>query len=171
LGEISTTAQVNFEQIARACIKEIGYTHEEVGLDYKSCIIHNHIEAQSPEIANCVHVNKTDEEIGAGDQGIMFGYATDECTETYMPMTHAMATNLANKLTEVRKNGTVPFLRPDGKTQVTCEYGYCPDGHLVLTRVHTVLISTQHEPNVSSADLKKSPHEASGRDYIANESV
>merc|ERR1712072_651033 len=85
----------------------------------------------------------------------MFGYATDECKNTYMPMTHAMATNLSKKLTELRKNGTLPFLRPDGKTQVTCEYGYCPDGHLVVNRVHTVLISTQHELNVDLDDLKK----------------
>jgi S-adenosylmethionine synthetase len=99
-----------------------------------------------------VYVNKSLEDLGAGDQGHMFGYATDE-TEELMPLSHSLATRLGKRLTDVRKNGCLPYLRPDGKTQVTVEYKKL-DGHLIAKRVHTILISTQHEPNVSYKTLR-----------------
>ncbi|CAI9765792.1 unnamed protein product [Fraxinus pennsylvanica] len=117
------------------------------------------IEQQSPDIAQGVHghLTKRPEEIGAGDQGHMFGYATDETPEL-MPLSHVLATKLGARLTEVRKNGTCPWLRPDGKTQVTVEY-YNDKGAMVPVRVHTVLISTQHDETVTNdeiaADLKE----------------
>merc|ERR1712176_1231502 len=108
------------------------------------------IEEQSPDIAQSVDAVKV-EDIGAGDQGIMFGYATDE-TAAYMPLTHDLATNIGSKLTEVRKNGTLDWVRPDGKTQVTCEYKLV-DGVPVPQRVHTVVISTQHAEEVTNDQI------------------
>lgn len=116
-GEITTKAVVNYEQVIRDAIKHIGYDDVEKGLDYKTVNVIVAIEEQSPDIAQSVHVGKALEDIGAGDQGIMFGYATDE-TEDAMPMSHHLATRIGYRLTEVRKNGTCPWVRPDGKTQV-----------------------------------------------------
>merc|ERR1711935_1043065 len=105
------------------------------------------INKQSPDIAGGMHVGKDEMDVGAGDQGIMFGYATDE-TEDCMPLTHSMATRLGKKLTDVRKNGQLWWLRPDGKTQVTIEYLQKADGAVEPLKIHTVVISTQHaEPS------------------------
>ncbi|KAM7280347.1 hypothetical protein ACFE04_007481 [Oxalis oulophora] len=150
-GEITTKAVVDYEKIVRDTCRNIGFTSDDVGLDADHCKVLVNIEQQSPDIAQGVHghLTKRPEEIGAGDQGHMFGYATDETPEL-MPLTHVLATKLGARLTEVRKNGTCPWLRPDGKTQVTIEY-YNDNGAMVPTRVHTVLISTQHdETNRSS---------------------
>jgi len=156
-GEITTKADVNYEQVIRDAIKQIGYDDVEKGLDYKTVNVIVAIEEQSPDIAQGVHIGKAIEDIGAGDQGIMFGYATDE-TEDAMPMSHHLATRLGYRLTEVRKNGTCPWVRPDGKTQVTVEYRN-EGGRTVPLRVHTIVISTQHSPDVSNdkirADLKE----------------
>eukprot|EP00357_Protocruzia_adherens_P022993 CAMPEP_0115025616 /NCGR_PEP_ID=MMETSP0216-20121206/34136_1 /TAXON_ID=223996 /ORGANISM="Protocruzia adherens, Strain Boccale" /LENGTH=402 /DNA_ID=CAMNT_0002400293 /DNA_START=75 /DNA_END=1283 /DNA_ORIENTATION=+ len=157
-GEITTKANVNYEQVVRKVCQDIGYDAAEKGLDGKSCEVVVAIEAQSPDIAQGVHENKEEEDLGAGDQGHMFGYASNESPEL-MPLSYILATQLGYRLTEVRKDGTLPWLRPDGKTQVTVEYKKEANGEVTPLRVHTILISTQHGPDVSneqiSADLKK----------------
>lgn len=154
-GEITTKATVDYEAIVRRTVKEIGFTSEDVGLDADTCKVVVHIEQQSPDIGQGVHGmgTRTLEEIGAGDQGHMFGYASDETPE-FMPLTHVLATQLGYKLTEVRKNGVCPWLRPDGKTQVTVEYKR-DGGAVVPQRVHTILISTQHSPDVTNEQIRK----------------
>jgi len=150
-GEITTSATVNYEQVIREALKNIGYDDVNKGLDYRTCNVIVAIEEQSPDIAQSVDATKL-EEIGAGDQGIMFGYATDE-TESLMPLTHQLATSLGARLTEVRKNGTCPWVRPDGKTQVTCEYRM-ESGRPIPVRVHTIVISTQHSEDITNEDIR-----------------
>jgi len=147
-GEITTKAKVNYEQVIRNAIKDVGYDDAEKGLDYKMCNVIVAIEAQSPDIAQGVHVNRAPEDIGAGDQGIMFGYATDECEER-MPLSHVWASKLGKVLTDVRKNNVLPWVRPDGKTQVTVVYKN-ENGAMVPQWVHTVLISTQHDDKMTN---------------------
>ncbi|GBG91583.1 hypothetical protein CBR_g52619 [Chara braunii] len=152
-GEVTTKARVDYEKVVRDTCRDAGFTSEEVGLNCDTCQVIVNVEEQSPEIAWSVHGmgTKETEEIGAGDQGIMFGYATDETPEL-MPLTHVLATRLGAQLTKVRKNGTLPWLRPDGKTQVTVEYRN-ERGAMVPIRVHTVLISTQHDETVSHDEI------------------
>merc|ERR1712225_97999 len=142
-------------KIVRATVQNIGYDSFEDALDsVKSKGLSCHttevkvaINKQSPDIAGGVHVNKDEMDVGAGDQGIMFGYATDE-TEVCMPLTILIATRLGKKLTDVRKDGSLWWLRPDGKTQVTIEYKQLDDGSVEPLKIHTVVISTQHaEPS------------------------
>lgn len=154
-GEITTTAKVDYEAVVRNTCREIGFTSSAVGLDADSCEVVIHIEQQSAEIGSAVHAmgTKTLEEIGAGDQGIMFGYATDETPEL-MPLTHVLATKLGYRLTEVRRKGIVPWVRPDGKTQVTVEYSR-EGGAMVPLRVHTILISTQHSPDATNDAISR----------------
>ena len=142
-GEVTTTAWVDHAQIARDTIKEIGYTHADIGFDFDSCGVLSAIHSQSPDIARGVdHAEDNEKEQGAGDQGLMFGYATDETPEL-MPLPIHLAHRIVEKLAEVRQNATLPWLRPDGKTQVTIEYvGEKP------VRVHTVVVSTQHDKSV-----------------------
>merc|ERR1719198_1131185 len=155
-GEITTSATVNYEQVIRDALKDIGYDDVAKGLDYRTCNVIVAIEEQSPDIAQSVDASKM-EDLGAGDQGIMFGYASDE-TESLMPLTHNLATSIGAKLTEVRKNGKCPWVRPDGKTQVTCEYKL-EGGKPVPIRVHTIVISTQHDDGVTNEQIKKDLHE------------
>ncbi|KAI9196009.1 hypothetical protein LWI28_020230 [Acer negundo] len=154
-GEITTKAKVNYEKIVRDTCREIGFVSADVGLDADNCKVLVNIEEQSPDIAQGVHghLSKRPEDIGAGDQGHMFGYATDETAEL-MPLTHVLATKLGAKLTEVRKNKTCPWLRPDGKTQVTVEYRN-DGGAMVPVRVHTILISTQHDETVTNEQIAR----------------
>jgi S-adenosylmethionine synthetase len=137
--------------VIREALKDIGYDDVNKGLDYRTCNVIVAIEEQSPDIAQSVDAQKL-EDIGAGDQGIMFGYASDE-TESMMPLTHQLATSLGARLTEVRKNGTCAWVRPDGKTQVTCEYKM-EGGRPIPTRVHTIVISTQHSEDITQDEIK-----------------
>eukprot|EP00743_Colponemidia_sp_Colp-15_P000363 GILK01000419.1.p1 GENE.GILK01000419.1~~GILK01000419.1.p1 ORF type:complete len:397 (-),score=56.98 GILK01000419.1:151-1341(-) len=153
-GEITTSANITpeqYEQVVREAAKSIGYDAEEKGLNYKTCNVIVAIEAQSPDIAQGVHVGRAVEDIGAGDQGHMFGYATDETPEC-MPLTHLLATQIGYRLTEARKSGQLPWLRPDGKTQVTIEYKN-DNGAMVPVRVHTIVISTQHNEDVTQEQI------------------
>jgi S-adenosylmethionine synthetase len=156
-GEITTKAKVNYEQVIRQTLKKIGYDDKAKGMDYRTANVVVAIEAQSPDIAQAVHVDRKAEEIGAGDQGHMFGYASDE-TEELMPLTHHLATAIGYRLTEVRNKGILKWVRPDGKTQVVVEYRR-ENGRMIPIRVHTIVISTQHEDGISISqirdDLKK----------------
>ena len=142
-GEVTTTAWVDHAQIARDTIKEIGYTHADIGFDADSCGVLSAIHSQSPDIARGVDkAEDNDNDQGAGDQGLMFGYACDE-TDALMPLPIHLSHRIVEKLAEVRQDGTLPWLRPDGKSQVTVEY---KDEKPV--RVHTVVVSTQHDTSV-----------------------
>lgn len=145
-GEITTTADVNYEQIVRDTVKKIGYTKDEYGVTDQSYEVEIRISKQSPDINQGVDLE--DGNIGAGDQGIMFGYATNE-TENYMPIAINYAHQLAYRLTRVRKDEVLTYLRPDGKTQVTVEY----DDNGQPTRIDTVVVSTQHDEDIDHATL------------------
>ncbi|UKK03012.2 S-adenosylmethionine synthetase [Theileria orientalis] len=153
-GEISTKAKVNYENVVRELIREVGYTSQDKGLDYEKVNIILKIKTQSAEIANNVHVGRSIEQVGAGDQGIMFGYATNETPEAF-PLSHLLATKLVQRLAYVRKNNILPYLRPDSKTQVTLEYKKNANDVVEPKRIHTVLLCTQHDPGVDYKEMKK----------------
>ena len=154
-GEITSTANVDIEQVVRDTIKEVGYADSEYDIDYRTCKIYINLSKQSPDIALGVDKSLEDKEgkdvesEGAGDQGLMFGYACDE-TEELMPLPISLAHKLSKRLTEVRKEKIIDYLRPDGKTQVTVEYDEDKP-----VRVDTIVISAQHLPDVDMKVLKK----------------
>merc|ERR1711939_438927 len=161
-GEITTGAKLDYEKIVRTTVQGIGYNSfvddlssvESKGLSCWSQEVKVCINKQSPDIAGGVHVGKDEMDVGAGDQGIMFGYASDE-TADCMPLTHSMATRLGKTLTDVRKNGSLWWLRPDGKTQVTIEYKQKADGSVEPQKIHTVVISTQHAEPLKAVRSKE----------------
>merc|ERR1712232_1271984 len=153
---------IDYDKVVRGVVSKIGFDSyvddlssvDSKGLSNKTCEVLVRINKQSPDIAGGVHVGKDDLDVGASDQGIMFGYASDE-TEDCMPLTHSMATRLGKVLTEVRKSGELWWLRPDGKTQVTIEYLGKADGSVEPKKIHTVVISTQHAEPLKAVRSKE----------------
>ena len=153
-GELTLNGNIDIDKVVRNAVKDIGYEDAETGFDYKTCNIINYISKQSSEIANAVHENKKPEEIGAGDQGLMIGYATNETPEA-MPLSYVLSTKIIQSLHIARKSKTIPWLMPDMKSQVTIEYEIQKDQSLKPIHVHTVLVSVQHKKDTDLETIKK----------------
>merc|ERR1740123_2962016 len=152
-GEITSKAVVDYQKVIRDTIAHIGYDDSSKGFDHKTLSLIVALEQQSPDIAQGVHVGRDEDETGAGDQGLMFGYATDE-TEEAMPLTVVLAHKLNQRMADLRRNGTCKWLRPDSKTQVTCEYSF-KDGACIPKRVDTVVISVQHDEHIQLENMRE----------------
>ncbi|HMA85887.1 MAG TPA: methionine adenosyltransferase [Desulfosalsimonadaceae bacterium] len=165
-GEITTSCYVDFPQVVRETIRDIGYSSSRMGFDWQTCGVITSIDQQSPDIAQGVNPGEgLYKEQGAGDQGLMFGFACDETPEL-MPTPIMYAHKLTKRLAEVRKNGSIDFLRPDGKSQVTVEYDGCEP-----KRVDTVVVSTQHKGDVSYDDVKEAVIESVIKKIIPREMI
>ncbi|MEC7881071.1 MAG: methionine adenosyltransferase [Chloroflexota bacterium] len=171
LGEITTSAKINFEEIARETILSIGYNDNEIGLDGKKCKVITALGQQSPDIKAGVDIalearSNGSEKLGAGDQGMMIGYATNE-SKDFMPLPISISHALTRKLSEVRKNGTLEWVRPDGKSQITMEY----ESNGTPIRIDTVVISTQHSPSVTQELIKNDLEQYVCKDTIPPELI
>ena len=154
LGEITCKEQVDYEAVARRVCKEIGYTSTEVGLDCNNCDVLLKVESQSPEIADSVHVNKDMADLGAGDQGLMFGYATNEWDqENLFPLSHLLANRICETMAAKRHSGEIAWLRPDCKSQVIVKY-HKEGGKVKPISIYNILISTQHDAGIDNETIK-----------------
>lgn len=151
-GEVTTNATIDYDKVVRTALGKIGFDNEETGFDAKTATIQLLVYQQSREIGDAVDKSTNEDDIGAGDQGLMIGYATNECPEL-LPLTMVYATQLLLELKKARVSGKIPWLMPDAKSQVTLEYEKEENGNLKINRLHTVLISTQHKEGVSNEEI------------------
>lgn len=154
LGEIITKASVNYEQVIREAVKAAGYDSDDKGLDWRTVNVIVAVDEQSPDLAQAISINKVAEEVGAADHGVVFGYATDETPER-MPLSHVLASRLCSRLDAVRKDGTIPWARPDGRAQVVVEYKEAPDGSVSPVKVKSVVVCARHAADVKAEQVEK----------------